>query len=148
MIAGPERDRDIDLHAGIRHEGQHRRKWIIAIACLTALAGSVWFFDREQNASATVPTAFDLAPYSASYESYVPPLGDADAYFSGIEGQRLTTLEVQKLQRALQMRGFRPGPADGIPGRQTLAALNAYRTSIDLIEVRQISRDAAGELLP
>jgi hypothetical protein len=148
MIAGQECDRDIDLYAGMRFGRQHRRKWIVAIASLTALAGSLWYFDRAQNASATVPTAFDLAPYSASYESYVPPLGDADAYFSGIEGQRLTALEVQKLQRALQMRGFRPGPADGIPGRQTLAALNAYRTSVDLIEVRKISRDAAGDLLP
>jgi TonB family protein len=37
--------------------------------------------------------------------------------------------EVRQLQESLRLAGFNPGPADGLPGPQTTAALRAYQRS-------------------
>ncbi len=41
----------------------------------------------------------------------------------------LTREQAKKIQEALQARSFRPGPADGIFGRQTAAAIRAYQAT-------------------
>ena len=43
----------------------------------------------------------------------------------------MTTLEIQ---RQLKEVGFDPGPLDGLPGRQTLAAIKAFQRSKNLLE--------------
>jgi peptidoglycan hydrolase-like protein with peptidoglycan-binding domain len=43
----------------------------------------------------------------------------------------MTTLDIQ---RQLKKVGFDPGPLDGLPGRQTLAAIKAFQRSKNLLE--------------
>jgi len=46
----------------------------------------------------------------------------------------------------LQESGFDPGPIDGVAGKRTLAALNAYRQSISLTPALTVSRESIGTL--
>jgi hypothetical protein len=59
----------------------------------------------------------------------------------------LTSAEVRHLQRTLRSLGYDPGAVDGIPGRRTLAALNAYLTAAKLGTVTRIDRAATASLL-
>lgn len=60
-----------------------------------------------------------------------------------------------RAQRGLVALGYRPGPADGVPGRKTSAAIRAYQKKAGLRVDGMVSRDlvehiedAAGELPP
>ena len=59
----------------------------------------------------------------------------------------LTSAEVRLVQRKLKSLGFDPGAIDGIPGRRTLSALNAYLTAAKLGTVSQVNRTSATSLL-
>ena len=59
----------------------------------------------------------------------------------------LTSAEVRQLQHTLKSLGFDPGAIDGVPGRRTLAALNAYLATARLDTVTQVSRASAASLL-
>jgi peptidoglycan hydrolase-like protein with peptidoglycan-binding domain len=50
------------------------------------------------------------------------------------------------MQTRLRESGFDPGPIDGIAGKRTLAALNAYRQSVSLSPVLIVSRETIGAL--
>jgi peptidoglycan hydrolase-like protein with peptidoglycan-binding domain len=50
------------------------------------------------------------------------------------------------VQTRLKESGFDPGPIDGLAGKRTLAALNAYRESIRLDPVLVVSRETIGAL--
>lgn len=123
---------------------------LFGVALFAGAVIGVWLSDLEwvsrfQWTPSTPASALSIPPYA---QGYLPPDEGADAAAEAEAGELLSPLEVQKLQSALAMRGFRPGPIDGIAGRQTLAALNAYRTSLDLLEVRILTRAAAIDLLP
>ena len=59
----------------------------------------------------------------------------------------MTSAEVRLLQRKLKSLGFDPGAIDGVPGRRTLAALNAYLAAAKLDTVSQVNRSSAASLL-
>jgi peptidoglycan hydrolase-like protein with peptidoglycan-binding domain len=59
----------------------------------------------------------------------------------------LTSAEVRLLQRKLKALGFDPGAVDGVPGRHTLSALNAYLAGAKLDTVTKINRASAASLL-
>jgi len=59
----------------------------------------------------------------------------------------LTSAEVRLLQRKLKALGFDPGAVDGVPGRHTLDALNAYLLGAKLDTVTKINRAGAASLL-
>ena len=124
-------------------------KRLFGIALFTAAAIGLWLSDLEwvsrvQWTPSTPASALSIPPYALGF---LPPDEGADEAVLN-PAELLSPLEVQKLQSALTMRGYRPGPIDGIAGRRTLAALNAYRTSLDLLEVRFVTREAAIDLLP
>ena len=48
------------------------------------------------------------------------------------------------VQTRLKESGFDPGPIDGLAGKRTLAALNAYRESVRLNPVLVVSRETIG----
>ncbi len=50
-------------------------------------------------------------------------------------------LLVARAQRGLAKLGYRPGPADGIPGRKTAAAIRAYQKKTDLTFDGTVSQD-------
>ena len=76
------------------------------------------------------------------------PAADAPAALDpALAARPLTSAEVRLLQRKLKSLGFDPGGIDGVPGRHTLTALNAYLAAAKLDTVTKINRATAASLL-
>jgi peptidoglycan hydrolase-like protein with peptidoglycan-binding domain len=65
---------------------------------------------------------------------------------SRLETNELSPSDIRMVQARLKEGGFDPGPIDGVAGKRTLAALNAYRQSISLPRVLVVSRETIGTL--
>ena len=75
------------------------------------------------------------------------PTSTATAPDPALANAPLTSAEVRLLQRKLKALGFDPGGIDGIPGRRTLSALNAYLAGAKLDTVTRVNRASAARLL-
>jgi len=97
-------------------------------------------------------TDFSLVEDSVAAESdsglrgFEPPLVNTQAVLNRLETNELSASDIRMLQTRLKEGGFDPGPIDGLAGKQTLAALNAYRQSISLSPVLIVSRETIGAL--
>jgi hypothetical protein len=78
--------------------------------------------------------------------AFAPPAVNPVAVLSRLESNELSPSDIRIVQTRLKENGFDPGPIDGVAGRRTLAALNAYRQSIRLAPVLIVSREAIGPL--
>jgi hypothetical protein len=100
----------------------------LSLVCL--MAASFWLADRT---------------------GLLPPVADSAQAATGapatLDPAPLTSAEVRLLQRKLKSLGFDPGAVDGIPGRHTLAALNAYLAAAKVARVSQVNRASAASLL-
>ncbi len=74
------------------------------------------------------------------------PLVNPDAVLNRLETNRMSRSDVRAVQSQLRLRGFDPGPIDGLAGKRTLSALNAYRQSVSLLPVQAVSRETVAEL--
>ncbi len=72
--------------------------------------------------------------------------GESAAVLNRLETNELSPSDVRMVQARLKENGFDPGPIDGIAGKRTLAALNAYRQSVRLYPVLVVSRETIGAL--
>lgn len=77
---------------------------------------------------------------------FTPPMLNREAVANRLERNELSPSDVRALQTRLKDSGFDPGPLDGIAGKRTLAALNAYRQSVQLSPVLAVSRATIGDL--
>lgn len=75
-----------------------------------------------------------------------PPPVNVNAVLNRLETNQLTAADIRDVQTALKGKGFDPGPIDGIAGKRTLAALNAYRQSVHLSPVLAVSRESISVL--
>jgi hypothetical protein len=75
-----------------------------------------------------------------------PPPVNIDAVLNLLTTNELTPSDIRDVQAELKRRGFDPGPIDGIAGKRTLAALNAYRQSLHLSPVLVVSRQTISVL--
>ena len=75
-----------------------------------------------------------------------PPAVNFEAVLNRVETDQLTQADVRTVQTQLKLKGFNPGPIDGVAGKRTLSALNAYRKSLRLSPVLAISRETIGAL--
>jgi hypothetical protein len=95
-------------------------------------------------------TDFSLVEESEAAEpglrGFEPPLVNPQAVLSRLETNELSSSDIRMLQTRLREIGFDPGPIDGVAGKRTLAALNAYRQSIRLSPVLVVSRQTIGAL--
>ena len=78
-------------------------------------------------------------------------LADRVAGASGLsrppaDGERLTRDELRAIQQALAEVGFDPGPADGVPGSATRAAIRAFQASRNLVADGFADSELAGAL--
>jgi len=80
-------------------------------------------------------------------ESAQAATGDQGVLDPAVVARPLTSPEVRLVQRKLKSLGFDPGAIDGVPGRSTLAALNAYLAAAKLETVSRINRATAASLL-
>jgi hypothetical protein len=99
----------------------------------SVLVMSLWAADRV-----------GLLTLPAVAESAQAATGDADP---ALVEKPLTSAEVRLLQRKLKALGFDPGAIDGVPGRRTLTALNAYLAGAKLDTVSKINRAAVASLI-
>ena len=60
----------------------------------------------------------------------------------------LTHDDIVKVQEKLESLGFKPGTADGRPGKRTLQALNEYRKTLGLQATTVVDRQAVAPLTP
>ena len=102
------------------------------LVCL--LAASIAVADR----AGLLPIVADSAEAATS----VPTAADP-----ALANRPLTSAEVRLLQRKLKSLGFDPGAIDGVPGRHTLSALNAYLLGAKLDTVTKVNRASAASLL-
>ena len=77
---------------------------------------------------------------------FAPPAVNHVAVLTRLEANQLSPSDVRTVQTRLKESGFDPGPIDGLAGKRTLAALNAYRDSIRLNPVLVVSRETIGAL--
>jgi hypothetical protein len=68
------------------------------------------------------------------------------AVLTRLETNEPAPSDIRMVQARLKESGFDPGPIDGVAGKRTLAALNAYRQSIGLSPVLTVSRETIGAL--
>ena len=95
-------------------------------------------------------TDFTLVEESEAAElnagGFGPPAVNHMAVLTRLEANQLSPSDIRTLQTRLKESGFDPGPIDGLAGKRTLAALNAYRDSIRLNPVLVVSRETIGAL--
>jgi len=77
---------------------------------------------------------------------FAPPAVNPAAVLTRLERNELSPSDIRIVQTRLKESGFDPGPIDGLAGKRTLAALNAYRKSIQLNPVLVVSRETIGAL--
>lgn len=80
-------------------------------------------------------------------ESAQAATGDPGSLDPALAAKPLTSAEVRLVQRKLKSMGFDPGAVDGVPGRHTLNALNAYLSGAKLDTVSKINRAAVASLI-
>jgi hypothetical protein len=102
------------------------------LVCLVAT--SLWVADRA--GLLALPVVAESAQAAAS-----------DPVDPALAATPLTSAEVRRVQRKLKSLGFDPGAIDGVPGRRTLTALNAYLAAAKVARVSQVNRAAAASLL-
>ncbi|HJR22585.1 MAG TPA: peptidoglycan-binding domain-containing protein [Dongiaceae bacterium] len=107
-----------------------------SVFMLCLVATSIWVVDRA--GLLRLPVVAESAQAAASDPATADPATTATP---------LTSAEVRLVQRKLMSLGFDPGAIDGVPGRRTLAALNAYLATADLNTVTQVNRASAASLL-
>lgn len=83
---------------------------------------------------------------SSGLREFGPPPVTIEAVLSRLETNELSQADIRIAQMRLRENGFDPGPIDGIAGKRTLAALNAYRQSISLSPALIVSRETIGAL--
>jgi hypothetical protein len=77
---------------------------------------------------------------------FTPPAVNPEAVLTRLQTNELSPSDIRELQARLKESGFDPGPIDGVAGKRTLSALNAYRQSISLPRVLVVSRETIGSL--
>ena len=88
----------------------------------------------------------EAAELSTGLRGFGPPAVNSMAVLNRLERNELSPSDIRAVQAQLQESGFDPGPIDGVAGKRTLAALNAYRQSIRLTPVLVVSRETIGAL--
>jgi hypothetical protein len=100
------------------------------------VATSLWVADRA--GLLTLPAVAESAQAATSDPATLDP---------ALAAKPLTSAEVRLVQRKLKSLGFDPGAVDGVPGRHTLTALNAYLAAANLGRASQVNHASAASLL-
>lgn len=88
----------------------------------------------------------EAAETTTSIKGFSPPLVNPATALSRLETNQLSPSDIRAIQTDLKLKGFDPGPVDGVAGKRTLTALNAYRQSIRLRPVQAVSRETVAAL--
>lgn len=109
---------------------------VVAVPLVGIALGSEFSLFEESEAAEPISGATILEP---------PPV-NFDVVLNRLETNELSSSDIRTVQAQLKRRGFDPGPVDGIAGKRTLSALNAYRQSIRLSPAQVVSRETVSAL--
>jgi hypothetical protein len=123
-------------------EFRERVAGLLAIA-LVAAVPLCWTVSGSEVSLVEASEAAEPATGAKTFEA---PLVNPDAVLNRLEANQLSRSDVRAVQAQLRLKGFDPGPIDGLAGKRTLSALNAYRQSISLLPVQAISRETVAGL--
>ncbi len=129
-------------HEAVLEEFRERIAGFLAIAVIMAVPLYGLFSGTE----ISLVEESVAAESNAGPRGFEPPTVNPQAVFDRLETNELSPADIRRLQTRLRESGFDPGPIDGIAGKRTLAALNAYRQSISLSPVLTVSRESIGTL--
>jgi len=98
---------------------------LIVAFCLVVITGCVMSDNSERDSDrSTITTPAEAAENSAS-----PTLTVSEPTVMTTRAQTFSEEEIRQLQVRLKEVGFDPGPADGVPGARTKAAVGRLQTS-------------------
>lgn len=125
-------------HDAMRDEARERIAGCLAVALV---AGMPFYFIFAQS-------GFSLVEASEAAEPLVR-IEEFDRHRPSREAapHALDAREVRAIQVLLQIKGFDPGPVDGIAGKRTLTALNAYRQSLGLSHATAVNSETIAALV-
>ena len=134
-------------------EGSRRREAVLEelrerIAGLLAigLVLAVPLYGLVSSTDFTLVEESEAAELNADVGGFAPPAVNPEAVLNRLESNELSPSDIRIVQTRLKESGFDPGPTDGLAGKRTLAALNAYRQSIRLNPVLAVSRETIDAL--
>jgi hypothetical protein len=134
-------------------EGRQRREAVleevrerIAGFLAIGLVLAVPLYGLVSSTDFTLVEESEAAELNAGLAGFAPPAVNHMAVLSRLEANQLSPSDIRTVQRRLKESGFDPGPIDGLAGKRTLAALNAYRESVRLNPVLVVSRETIGAL--
>ena len=111
---------------------------IAAVPFYATLSNWQWSLVEVSEAEAAEPTG--------QIRTLEPPQVNVQAVLNRLGTNLLTRSDIRAAQSQLKLKGFDPGPLDGIAGRRTLAALNGYRKSLSLPQVLAVNRETLAPL--
>ena len=88
----------------------------------------------------------EAAELNTGLRGFASPAVNHEAVLNRLETNQLSPADIRLVQTRLKDAGFHPGPIDGVAGKRTLAALNAYRQSIRLSPALAVSRETIGAM--
>jgi hypothetical protein len=134
-------------------EGSRRREAVLEelrerIAGLLAigLVLAVPLYGLVSSTDFTLVDESEAAEFNAGVGGLVPPAVNPEAVLNRLESNELSRSDIRIVQTRLKESGFDPGAIDGVAGKRTLAALNAYRQSIRLNPALVVSRETIAAL--
>jgi Putative peptidoglycan binding domain len=123
-------------------EARERIAGLLAIALVMAVP----LFGIASSSEFALVEESEAAEPSVGTGTLEPPPVNVDAVLNRLATDDLSPSDVRNVQTELKRRGFDPGPIDGIAGKRTLAALNAYRQSLQLSPALVVSRQTTSVL--
>ena len=134
-------------------EGSRRREAVleelrerIAGFLAIGLVLAVPLYGLVSSTDFTLVDESEAAELNAGGGGFAPPAVNLEAVLNRLESNELSPSDIRIVQTRLKESGFDPGPIDGVAGKRTLTALNAYRQSIRLTPALVVSRETIAAL--
>jgi len=121
------------------------REWVAGFLAI-ALILAIPLYSMITGSDVSLVEVSEAAEANTGAGMFEAPLVNPDAVLNRLETNLLSRSDVRIVQAQLRRKGFDPGPIDGIAGRRTLSALNAYRRSVRLLPAQVVSRETADAL--
>ncbi|MBA4098020.1 MAG: hypothetical protein C0484_14810 [Rhodospirillum sp.] len=121
------------------------REWIAGFLAI-GLVLAVPFYGLVSTPDFTLVEQSEAAELNTGLGGFGPPAVNPVAILTRLETNQLSPSDIRSVQTRLKESGFDPGPIDGLAGKRTLAALNAYRQSVRLTPALVVSRETIDAL--
>lgn len=143
---------DLSFRVLLRESGRRRDEMLdevrerVAGFLAIGVIAAVPFYATLSNWQWSLVEVSQAAEPTGQIRTLEPPQVNVQAVLNRLGTNHLTRSDIRAAQSQLKLKGFDPGPLDGIAGRRTLAALNGYRKSLSLPQVLAVNRETLAPL--